>query len=208
VPTGRRGCRFNPGLVSALALRRRFIGRRRSIGLFLVRVDELPLPKQDIHASNIFGLFGFFFIFLYFISPPPHYFFPPTIVPNRNKSNPCFYCVTQLPRIPDEVPRLRRRDVLRHEEPREDALQVLEGLDRVTVEGLQGLARVCREEPRYRAADRGAVKIIHDDGPFGEEDGSHRIAGRTVPEIKQLSESSNLRVVTVFERGSTGQDGL
>jgi hypothetical protein len=122
-------------------------------------------------------------------------------MPNRNKSNPCFHCLTQLPRVPNEVPRLRRRDVLRHEEPREDALQVLKGLDRVAVEGLQGLARVCREEPRYRAADRGAVKVIRGDGPFGEEDGSHRIAGCTVPENKQLSDSSILRVVSVFEGG-------
>jgi hypothetical protein len=87
-----------------------------------------------------------------------------------------------IPRISDEVPRLRRRDVLSHEEPREDALQVLEGLDRVAVEGLQGLARVCREEPRYRAADGGAVEIFRGDGPFGEENGSHRIARWTVPE--------------------------
>jgi hypothetical protein len=100
-----------------------------------------------------------------------------------------FLLLIQSPRIPDEVPRLRRRDVLRHEEPREDTLQVLKGLDRVAAEGLKGLARVRREEPRYRAADRGAVKVIRDDGPFGEEDGSHRIAGCTVPENKQLSYS-------------------
>ncbi len=60
----------------------------------------------------------------------------------------------------------------------------------VAVEGLQGLVRVRREEPRYRAADCGAVEIIRGDGPFGEEDGSHRIAGREVPENKQVSDLS------------------
>ncbi len=70
-----------------------------------------------------------------------------------------------LPRVSHEFPCVGRRDVIRHEATGVDMLKVLEGLGWVAVEGL---VRACREEPRDEAADRGAVKVVHGYGPFGE----------------------------------------
>ncbi len=68
-----------------------------------------------------------------------------------------------LPRVSHEAPSLGRGDVLRYEE---DALQVLEGLRGVALEGSPRLVRLGGEEPRHGAGQGGAVEIVGLQVPF------------------------------------------
>ncbi len=73
-------------------------------------------------------------------------------------------------------PRFAVRDVLRHEEPGVDPLQVLEDLRRVAGHRLPRFLRVERKESRNRAADGGAVEVVGGQVPFRQQDRDHRIA--------------------------------
>jgi hypothetical protein len=71
-----------------------------------------------------------------------------------------------LPRVSHEAQSLGRGDVLRYEEAGVDALQVLEGLRGVALEGSPRLVRLGGEEPRHGAAQGGAVEIVGLQVPF------------------------------------------
>ncbi len=71
-----------------------------------------------------------------------------------------------LPRVSHEAPSLCRGDVLRYEEAGVDALQVLEGLRGVALEGSPCLVQLGGEKPRHGAAQGGAVEIVGLQIPF------------------------------------------
>jgi hypothetical protein len=65
-----------------------------------------------------------------------------------------------IPWVADETPGFVCQDVLRHEEARVEALDVLEGLPRVAGDGGLRQRRVGREEPRHRSVEGIAVEVI------------------------------------------------
>ncbi len=65
-----------------------------------------------------------------------------------------------LPGVADVGPRFAGRDVLGHEEPGVNSLEILEDLRRVAGHRLPRFLGVRREEPRDRSADGGAVEVV------------------------------------------------
>jgi hypothetical protein len=68
--------------------------------------------------------------------------------------------VSSIPWVTDESPGFVGRDVLRHEEAGVEALDVFEGLPRVTGDGGLRQSRVGCEESRHRSVEGVAVEIV------------------------------------------------
>jgi hypothetical protein len=87
-----------------------------------------------------------------------------------------FQCTLLSPGVADVGPRLAVRNVLRHEEPGVDSLEVFEDLCRVAGQRVPRLPGVRRKEPGNRAADGGAVKVVRGQVPLSQQDRDHRVA--------------------------------
>jgi hypothetical protein len=84
--------------------------------------------------------------------------------------------MNKLPRVADEVPGITCRDVLRDEQARENALEVLVGLGVIRRERRSRFRWVGRKEAGDWTVEDHAVEVVRGQRPLRQEHCRHRIA--------------------------------
>ncbi len=80
--------------------------------------------------------------------------------------------------------------MLRHEEARVEALDVLEGLPRVAGDGSLRHRRVGREEPGHRSVKGVAVEVVRWDVPLRQKDRGDRVAANGEKVVLEITTDS------------------